>query len=250
VKKEEENGSPVKKEEQVTEEEEVEDPNPVRVKGTILVLEGVGPDVNFIKIKNFFKQHGAVAYVDVDKETKKAFIRFQQEDEAVSVLKTACITKNKDENENGSGDTKVKEENGSDTAKVKEENGSAEKVDTEPMKEEEEKSVPQTDAADEKDDDEDESSPCILISGTKYKASVLTGEDEVTHWRNVNKAKKNAALNPKNDSHNRNSGRSRGRGFKRGGKGYQGRNDRSDFKRKTRSSEDSSSNNNKKVRAD
>jgi len=85
----------------------------------------------------------------------------------------------------------------------------------------------------------------VEINGTKYKAFVLTGEEEIAHWKNVNKVRKQAALNnPKGDHR---SGSRRGRGFKRGGKGYQGRNDRSDSKRKPRDGDGSG---NKRIKAE
>lgn len=60
----------------------------------------------------------------------------------------------------------------------------------------------------------------VTIDGKTYAISLMTGEEELEFWKGVNSALKNAV--PK-DKH---AHRSKGRGFKRGGGGYRGNNDR------------------------
>jgi hypothetical protein len=57
------------------EEEPEEAKNPVDVEGVVIVLKDVPDDIDFGKIKTFFKQHGEVQYVEIDKGTKMSHIR-------------------------------------------------------------------------------------------------------------------------------------------------------------------------------
>ena len=212
------------------EEEEDDSADPVRVKGCILVLLDVPSDLKYDKIKSFFKEHGAVAYVDTDLEQKKAFIRFCNENEAMSALKTASLS--------------VEEEAAADSAS-KDVAAEEEAVDKEKAAEEEKAAGDSNgDAVESVSAADDALKPgevWVKIAGSKYKAYALTGEDEVNHWISVNKIRKKAKADQKasggrgdRGDRDREEGgggfngrnRSRGRGFKRGGGGYKGRNDR------------------------
>lgn len=60
--------------------------------------------------------------------------------------------------------------------------------------------------------------PIITFNEKKYPVSILEGDDEVSYWRSIQKAK--------NASRNYHNAHRKGRGFKRGGGGYKGSNDR------------------------
>jgi len=60
--------------------------------------------------------------------------------------------------------------------------------------------------------------PVVTFNEKKYPVSILEGDDEVSYWRSIQKAK--------NASRNYHNAHRKGRGFKRGGGGYRGSNDR------------------------
>ena len=248
---------------------EEENADPVRVKSTILLLEGVASGVKYETIKSFFKQHGSVAYVDTDHHQKRAYIRFTNENEAISVLKTATLKKEPKQEEKPADivkqEEKKEETSGSEVKKVDESEevaapAASQVAQTDPVKEQPDDAEVKGEAVaaaatepavGENGGAADADVIFVEIDGSKYKASVLSGEEETSHWINLNKIRKQALSNPKgNDQRSGGGGGGggrRGRGFKRGGKGYQGRNDRSDFKRKTRGDGDAG---NKRIKAE
>lgn len=157
--------------------EETEDDNsdPVKVKDAIIVLEGVDTStLQYNVVKDYFKQFGDVKYVEMEGESKKAFVRFASSDEAKNALN--------------------------------------EKTE-------------------------------VVIKDKTYPVSLLTGDEEIDFWKRVNTAYKNAV--PRDNKH-----RSKGRGFKRGGGGYKGNNDRREYNTRKRAKEGDSNSSAKKVKSE
>ena len=250
------------------------------MKGAILVLEYVPPDVNYDTIKTFFQQHGSVRHVDVDRDATKAFVRFKNENEAAAALKTVLLTVpgtvSRDNGKNGTdvakerdqmSDVVVKEEPDqmSDVAKKEpdEKSGSQadekEKYDSgkgaqikkeavEVAKEDPKKGPQIKQEADVKHEDVvkqeiDSEKPIVEIDGHKYRASVLTGVDEIKHWIEVNKVlKEGSKSRPSHNAHRK------GRGFKRGGGGYKGKARNQDKRKSGDFSNESAGDSHKKVK--
>jgi hypothetical protein len=194
-------------------EGEKEEESVVESEGAVIKLLNIPGDIKFFHIKELFKKHGEIQFVDIVEETREGFVRLKGVGSAKAALDLA---KSGAKTEGKASEVKAEEKEAEvEVKKEKEEGGGDNKPIEKEGDDKEKENAVESEVKTENGAGDAAEGTHVLINGHSIQATILDGAEEVTYWKKVKEIRGN--FKGRNEKSKRGGGRRGGRGRGRGG---------------------------------